>query len=183
MVAAAPSGDGAASSRCRRLDLALQPPPPSPRTTAAPHRATELTALPAPLLLSSQENLAELFGGGAAARKGTVSPGRMDLAKRRAVKEMEANAKVASAAAGVGQEVREAKVLKEMQDLEINEEEIMETSMLNDSVRYGGVVPSSPSQWEVRPRRSCAPGCTHTLCPVVLRSHGAVVDDDTVRCV
>ena len=40
---------GAAASICRRRRSA----PPSPRTTAAPHRATELTALPAPLLLHS----------------------------------------------------------------------------------------------------------------------------------
>ena len=42
--------------------------------------------------------------------------------------------------------MREAKVLKEMQDLEINEEDIMETSGMNDSC----AVPASPSQWEVR---------------------------------
>lgn len=110
----------------------------------------------------TKENLAELFGAAPGTRggKGTVSPGRMDHAKRRAVKEMEANAKVASAAAGVGQQVREAKVMKEMQSLEIAEEEIMDTSATNDSVRYGGVVPSSPSQWEVRARR----GLSYAFC-------------------
>ena len=99
-----------------------------------------------------QENLAELFGAGPGSRggKGTVSPGRMDHAKRRAVKEMEANAKMASAAAGVGQQLREAKVQREMESLEIADEEIMDTSATNDSVRYGGVVPTSPSHWEVR---------------------------------
>jgi hypothetical protein len=74
----------------------------------------------------------------------------MDHMKRRAVKEMEANAKVASAASGVAQQMREAKVMKEMQGLEITDEEIMDTSATNESIRYGGVVPSSPSQWEVR---------------------------------
>ena len=103
-------------------------------------------------LTRAKENLAELFGAGPGSRggKGTVSPGRMDHMRRRAVKEMEANAKVASAASGVAQQVREAKVMKEMQGLEITDEDIMDTSAANDSIRYGGVVPSSPSHWEVR---------------------------------
>ena len=74
--------------------------------------------------------------------------------KRRAVKEMEANAKLASAAAGVGQHLREAKVMKEMQGLEITDEEIMDMSAMDGSIRYGGVVPASPSQWEVRCHRT-----------------------------
>ena len=112
------------------------------------------TLLNAPLLYHAKENLAELFGAGARSGKGTVSPGRMDHVRRRAVKEMEANARVASAAAGVGQHLREAKVMQEMQGLEITDEEIMDTSAMDGSIRYGGVVPASPSQWEVRRQRA-----------------------------